>query len=228
MRKVVRSIRLLALMLSVPRAALAANIVVGDTVTIQQAIEGAGAGPFIGIVNGDPASTFMSLCLQAEVGSWDDLGSPLIVSGISDSATWQSTDVGGNDDGKDPISSQTAWLYTQYREGTLAGMDDSVDAANALQFAVWQLEDERLIPDDREFTDLANSFIALANEAVANGFTGLGEVRVLNLTNPDGTDAQDQLTMLPEPSSLELAALGAMVLYAGRRRYAMDNSCGIV
>jgi hypothetical protein len=227
MRSVRRAVLLLALFWLVPRVAVA-DPITGNTVILQSQQENAsGAGPFTATVNGDPSTAFVTLCLQADVGTWADLGTPLAIEGVTDSASYQNSNQGGEDNGRDPLSSQTAWLFTQFRNGTLEGYDQSPAAAAAVQYAIWELEGERAIPAGAEYSGLANSFVALANEAVANGFTGIGDVRVLNLVNADGTDAQDQLvmvqdevTLVPEPSSAGLLAVGAFLVLVGRGRFA--------
>jgi hypothetical protein len=202
-----------------PHVALADEIAVGDTLVLQQIFPdgNTGAGAFLATVNGDPKSAFVTFCMQADVGSWDDLGAPLSVVGITDYATFATPDQGGDASGRNYVSSQTAWLFTQFRNGSLAGYDQSVNASDALQWAIWQLEDQKWVPGGQTYSDLANSFIAMADEAVANGFSGIGDVRVVNLVNAAGQDAQDQLTLLPEPSSFELVALGTLVLLLGSR-----------
>jgi hypothetical protein len=214
MRIVGRVVLLLTLAWLTPHVAQADEIAMGDTLVIQQIFpEGnTGAGPFIATVNGDSASAFVTFCMQADVGSWSDLGAPLSVVGVTDFASSVSPSEGGDASGQNYLSSQTAWLYTQFREGSLAGYDQSVNSADALQWAIWQLEDEKSIPVGEGYSDLANSFVALADQAVANGFSGIGDVRVVNLVTAAGQDAQDQLTLLPEPSSFELLALGSFAL----------------
>jgi len=231
MRLVSRITLFSALVCLVPYAAQAdpIDINVGDSVTIQQISPDitTGAGPFALTVNGDALTSFVSLCLQANVGTWEDMANTFYVAGITDFATWQSDAVGGDENGHDQLSSQTAWLYTQFRQGTLTGYDGSGVADDALQWAVWQLEDERgTAPEGETYSALANSFVQLAEDAVANGFTGIGDVRVLNLVNADGSDAQDQLVFVPEASSLEMLALGALLLFVGRRRFGMPQVGG--
>jgi len=101
----------------------------------------------------------------------------------------------------DPLSRPTAWLYTQFLNGTLGSYgpsyayDHSAADANDLQHAFWFLENE---------TGGVNNYYAQLAVAQAgpsavdnNGFYGVG---VMNLwANPDGTGAsQDQLMRVPD------------------------------
>jgi hypothetical protein len=69
--------------------------------------------------------------------------------------------------------------------------------------------------------DVNNPFVILANNAVTSGaWSGIGKVRVLNLSRGVGnnyTEAQDQLTLVPEPVTMSLLGLG-MGAFALRRR----------
>jgi len=217
MRIVKRVTLLLALVMCLPHGAQADNIAVGDSVTFAQGIGDTGAPIFV-TANGDPTTTFVSFCMQSEVGGPGDFSTTMYVAGISDYATFQPEDQGGDANGRDYLTSQTAWLYTGFRDGTLTGFDGSRIAATALQWAIWQLQGEKTVPEGEDWSALATSFIDLSNQAVTNGFTGTGNVGVLNLVYANGTDAQDQLTLLPEPSSLELLGLGAVALFFSRRR----------
>jgi PEP-CTERM motif len=216
---------LLALVLLVPRGARADNIGIGDTVTFQKAGGTSGGGETIVTANNDPTTSFLSYCIQAGVGSWADFsGTAMVVSGISNYATYVPASQGGDASGRNYLTSQTAWLYTQFREGSLSGFDGSSNAIDSLQWAIWQLQGQMTLPVGMAYSDLANSFIDLSNQAVANGFTGIGNIGVLNLNYLNGKDAQDQLTIVPEPSSLEFLALGAVALFVGRRRFAWRPS----
>jgi hypothetical protein len=229
MRAVSRVVLLVTLVWLAPHVAQADSIMVGDSVVVQQ-VSGngnTGAGPFITTVNGDPSTAFISFCVQPDIGTWADLGTTQYVAGVTDFITWEPASMGGDANGQNFLTSQTAWLFTQFREGTLAGYDQSVTAGDALQFALWQLQNQMAVPQGKTYSTLANSFIALADQAVTNGFTGIGDVRVLNLVNADGTDAQDQLTMLPEPSTIELLALGALALFVARQRFGVSRVCGL-
>jgi hypothetical protein len=122
--------------------------------------------------------------------------------------------------GDDYISDKTAYLYTQFRQGTLPGYDVSTTAArvasaNALQTVFWYLEDE---PSFTNFSVVSSnakalSFYNLAVDATTVGGVtdawvgmGIGNVRVMNLVWATtrngfaaGTYAQDQLVLVPTP-----------------------------
>jgi uncharacterized protein (TIGR03382 family) len=119
--------------------------------------------------------------------------------------------------GFDPLDPRTAYLYYFFRMGTLSGFDYSPAgrqaSSAALQQAIWFIEQEG---------GTNNAFVALAQAAVSSGnWTGIGSVRVLNLSNNEFPNAQDQLTLIsteiPTPGSAALAAL-AMAGLARRRR----------
>jgi hypothetical protein len=160
------------------------------------------------------ADPFQSFCVEAAEPI--DIGSTYVAT-VSDEAMlgdgrWPGESPGPY--GGDLISPQTAYLYTQFRAGTLAGYDYSLGAgraisAIALQTAIWYLEGETgyttyvmLSPEARAFVDAANS----------SGWTTVGDVRVLNLTGlgPEGgkQSFQDMLAIVPAPGALLLVAFG--------------------
>jgi hypothetical protein len=130
----------------------------------------------------------------------------------------------GGVNGKDELSSQTAWLYTQFTDGTLQKYDYSnsgnsvfasrAASADALQNAFWMLEDEQAI-------DPTNYYYQLAMAFTPQNF-GLGDVAVLNMFvyNSQGVlvEAQDQLTRVPEPTTLALMGAGMLGMAVARRR----------
>jgi hypothetical protein len=184
-----------------PGIATAAPIVAGDRVVLTDGPGNTGGGEFNMFVNGS-ATSFITFCLQRT--QFISFGTPFVVGSVTNYAD----DLPAND----LISSQTAWLYTQVRNGLLVGYTHTQAAANALQYAIWYFENEISLsnPD-------SNQFIKAANQAVANGFTGIGNVRVVNLFDLHGNRAQDQLIMyggggsggeVPGPASLTLLGLG--------------------
>jgi hypothetical protein len=112
------------------------------------------------------------------------------------------------------LDPRVAFLYFNFRLGTLAGYDYSVAgrqaSAGSLQQAIWFIQGNQ--PGGAN-----NAFVTLADTAVGSGgWIGLGDVRVLNVVGANGALNQDQLTIIPAPGAA--AVLGLGVLLAGRRR----------
>jgi hypothetical protein len=116
----------------------------------------------------------------------------------------------------DNLDPMTAYLYTKFAQGTLAGYNYTVGAqrvasAGALQNAIWFIEGEG---------GVNNAFVALANDAVTVGGNtdewvgkGIGDVRILNTWVPGhigelGFKTQDQLYLVPVPAAVLLGMLG--------------------
>ena len=127
---------------------------------------------------------------------------------------------GGAVNGMDPLDARTAWIYTQFRNGTLTGYDYSAarTTANELQEAFWFLEQEI-----GSVSGQAATWVGAANTALANGdIDGIGSVRVMNLSR-NGVQAQDQLILVPTPDGmvagvLVLAGLGLGYVRRSRMR----------
>jgi hypothetical protein len=94
----------------------------------------------------------------------------------------------------------TAWLYSQFRAGTLAGYSSGLTAtAGQLQNAIWWLEGEITADQSANpfITQIPNAAWRAYNSGTdANGAFG---VVALNLTYPNGGRAQDQLALVPVP-----------------------------
>jgi hypothetical protein len=123
---------------------------------------------------------------------------------IADSAV--AGGVGGASGGQDPLSDATKWLFQQYSLGTLdtavSGFSyNSNSAADALQNAIWYLENEITTA----LSGLYGNLVTAAQSATYNA--SLGAVRVAQLwqgynsTTGEGTGTkyQDQLVFIPAP-----------------------------
>jgi len=177
-------------------------------------------------VGGQQVVGFSTFCLEKD----ENLStSGTYVGNLNDKAL-----AGGvNTNSGDPISLGTAWLYSQFARGTLAGYAygdpsgvpayDAAEiaarksSASALQNAFWILEDEQAAA--------ANPFIALAAAALNTDLAGLKAdangaygVKAINLFTRDGQYRQDILVLPDGGTTLVMLGGGVLGLALLRRR----------
>ena len=180
---------------------------------------------------GHPGNTTMTTSFQTFCVEMDESISPLPHMIEETWVSWDGTNSyavhGGVDPSPDPdpLDPKTAYLYTQFATGALASStyatydyNPAVNRASdavQLQYAIWYIE--------QEITSLTSGSKAEKwyNEAVAAGWTGIGQARVLNLYDYGSLEPrQDMLYLVPVPAAVLLGILGLSVAGIKLRKYA--------
>jgi len=223
----------LCMVLSLAGVMAAPNLFAGFDGTIvltQNAYSYGNGGQFTAVTTG--LGTFQTFCIEYneeyQPGSQYDYyeNSGAVAGGVGAYATDPHTGLP-----MDNISIGTAWLYSQFRAGTLANYFNANQQLNAgnLQDAIWYLENETSTlafngADGTYYYDLAKQYAGAGNltdAQVAADSDGAYGVIALNLYSTvkvgdnlpvtiNGTTyyaSQDQLAIVPEPTTMIAAAL---------------------
>jgi hypothetical protein len=181
---------------------------------------GMGGGEFT--IDAEGLGVFRSFCLEGN--EYLDLGQNYYYT-VSDSA--KAGGIGGGS--PDPISLGTAWLYSQFRAGTLAGYDYTPGpgrqaSALNLQLAIWFLEDESASIDPTNPFYVAAQAMFADPKADNGGFVyGVTVLNIWETADQQGY-IQDQLALVPEPTTILAGALlllpfGASTVRGLRRKH---------
>ncbi len=186
------------------------------TATSQSGYNGENSGP------GSNGSNFQTFCLQANEFFTPGQTYTSIISTYTVAEGRSNYDPSGptaaTSSGRDYLSSTTALLYSTFRAGgTFGGFAPSGSSAltTALQLAIWYSEGELNNVTSTGNTTYADystytgntAAVAMYNWARTNNDGSLYNVRVLQLYNSNGSNAQDQLTILSPAQLLNFVPL---------------------
>jgi hypothetical protein len=186
----------------------------------------------IGAGGANGNDTFQTFCLEKD--EFLSLGGTYTT---NDSFTQTAVLGGNNTNSGDTISKQTAWLYLNFRNGTLSGYDYDAPSgsttrasdAEQLQIAIWALENEENTGIGAESGlaavlgiladgSAAETWVTAALSAPAAALNAaFARVGVLNLST-GAENNQSVLTLMPLPSATGLAMAGLMGMTVRRRR----------
>jgi len=183
-----------------------------------------GGGEFLMTVLEDPIGIypkneqFRTFCLETNEFVSDDQNYYVTI----DTAAWQG---GSGGPEPDPLSPQSAYLYSLWLDGT-DGVNPPIvyhnNTADAIQKAIWHFEQESLGSIIGPYVGWANNAVAMSGSWYGLWGNTIGDIRVMNLwTNRDHTgNAQDQLVRVPVPGAILLGMIGLGVAGLKLRKFA--------
>lgn len=203
-------------------AAVAGIAAANPTVVFSDGPGTVGGGEFTAVTSAH--GTFKTFCLEYNE-NLDVFGGTSYEYEIATSVKYN----GGGQGNEDPLDARSAFIFQRFTDGETRnilgdqGLSDE-RVSNAIQIALWDVEDEGI--DFSFHADYANSqaLIAAAEAAInGNQWSGLGNVRVMNnwVVGQAGTvdgARQDTLIIVPLPTGAALAGAGLFGLAAVRRR----------
>lgn len=201
--------------------ALAGATASAQTVFFTSGIRESGfnGGEFISNLSG--GNTYRGFCLETNelisLGSSNTYSYEIVTTGAIN---------GGNSGGNpDPVSSASAWIFTQWMSGAIA---NNTTNATDVQRAIWSIEGENAGTLSAAALALKNAATALFPNTADNAITSgnFPNIRVLNPFRmvDDGSgnlvreNFQSQIILIPLPTASGLALAGLALVGGIRRR----------
>lgn len=169
-----------------------------------------GGGEFNALISG--GTMFQTFCLEKNES---------LTFGVPYAFTFGVEPVSGT---PETITTQTAYLFTNFSHGTLGGYTSAPDQQIALQYAIWFLEGE--VTSTAAHDAGADPYIALANANANGSFYDVGVIDPY-VAIPGSTDVIDKQDVLfiervPEAGALLLFGSGLIGLIGYRRARRME------
>ena len=205
-------------------AEASASIGVGSIIKIHNGPGGPGGEFGIEDLAAPGVIDFITYCV--EKNEYINFTAPFYVESIASYANLGG--IGGPTN--DPVDPRTAWLYYNYRQGTLANYDygpitdtdtSRAMSANALQNAAWYLEEEQSSPvTGQDYVDAADAeYQSYLNDPgyFGNMEAAIANVRIMNLrwNDENGNLAQSLLFSIPEPGTIAIWSVLGMIGLVG-------------